>query len=155
MNTVCRKAKKNDIDAIYNLLYLYSEKGLMLSRTKDNILKYLGNFIVVENKDEIVACSAVRDFDNNLYEIRSLAVAENATGQGIGSKLVNFIIDDFNEKIKIYKLFALTYQEKFFYKLGFENIDKGKFPEKIWADCQFCKKKNCCDEIAVFIENTG
>ena len=51
-----------------------------------------------------------------------------------------------------FRVFALTYQEKFFRHLGFRIVDKSLFPEKIWSDCAVCPKKDRCDEIAVLME---
>ena len=50
------------------------------------------------------------------------------------------------------KIFALTYQEAFFTRLGFRVVDKSVLPQKIWADCVHCAKYPDCDETAVFLE---
>ena len=47
------------------------------------------------------------------------------------------------------RVFALTYQEKFFNHLGFATVDKDVLPQKIWADCVHCPKYPDCDEFAV------
>ena len=47
------------------------------------------------------------------------------------------------------RVFALTYQQRFFEKLGFTMIDKSELPQKIWGDCIKCAKFPECDEIAL------
>jgi len=47
------------------------------------------------------------------------------------------------------QVMALTYEVRFFEKNGFRVVDKEIFPEKVWTDCVNCKKRHCCDEIAV------
>jgi len=49
------------------------------------------------------------------------------------------------------KVFALTYQPKFFERLGFSEIEKTQLPHKIWTDCIHCVKFPDCDEIALEI----
>ena len=47
------------------------------------------------------------------------------------------------------RVFALTYQQSFFEKLGFSVIEKSELPQKIWGDCIKCAKFPECDEIAL------
>ena len=46
-------------------------------------------------------------------------------------------------------IFAFTYVEQFFSRLGFEVIERGELPLKAWKDCLRCPKFQNCDEIAV------
>ncbi|MDD5067860.1 MAG: GNAT family N-acetyltransferase, partial [bacterium] len=46
-------------------------------------------------------------------------------------------------------VFALTYVDKFFIRLGFRRIDKKTLPHKIWSDCMDCVYFPNCKEIAV------
>jgi amino-acid N-acetyltransferase len=48
-------------------------------------------------------------------------------------------------------VFVLTYQERFFRKLGFTDVDKKELPHKIWTDCLNCIKFPNCDESALII----
>jgi amino-acid N-acetyltransferase len=47
---------------------------------------------------------------------------------------------------------VLTYQTRFFEKLGFRQVDKATLPHKIWADCIKCVKFPECDENALVLE---
>ena len=44
---------------------------------------------------------------------------------------------------------ALTLEEGFFEKLGFEVVDRWSISPKLWQDCIYCPKFHHCDEIAV------
>jgi amino-acid N-acetyltransferase len=46
-------------------------------------------------------------------------------------------------------VFAFTYVAGFFAKMGFEEVERGELPLKVWKDCVRCPKFQCCDEIAV------
>ena len=83
-----------------------------------------------------------------MAEIRSLAVAPEYTGQGIGTTLAERTIQEaFFFKIK--DLFTLTYRPTFFEQFGFTVIDKKDLPIKVWSDCIGCVSFPNCDEIAM------
>jgi len=154
MNTlneiIIRKASESDISAIFELLYTYAAKGLLLPPCKENISSRLKTFIIAELDKKVIACASLRDFDNNLFEVRSLAVSAECAGKQIGSKLVKYLLNEF----KIpggSRIFALTYRSTFFERLGFKCVSKKRFPEKIWHDCEKCPKKDHCDEQAVMM----
>ena len=46
-------------------------------------------------------------------------------------------------------MFAFTYVAGFFGKMGFQEVERGELPLKVWKDCVRCPKFQCCDEIAV------
>jgi N-acetylglutamate synthase-like GNAT family acetyltransferase len=47
------------------------------------------------------------------------------------------------------KLFAFTYAQGFFEKVGFEVVEHSKMPHKVFNDCLHCPKFMACDEIAM------
>ena len=66
---------------------------------------------------------------------------------GIGRQLVEWTIDE-ARRLGIRRLMALTYEQRFFEKLGFEVVAKETLPLKVWSDCVRCPKRDGCDEIA-------
>ena len=149
---IVRPADSGDVDAIFELLELYSASGIVLKRSKEDIAGYLKNFIVAVDNGSVCGCCAARDFGNDLLEVRSLVVAPERQGQGIGKKLVSFIIDRLDRERESWRLFTLTLQVAFFQSLGFQVVEKEIFPEKIWSDCSKCSKFHCCDETALLLE---
>ena len=149
---VVRSAVPDDVDAIFELLELYTASGVVLKRSKDDIASYLKNFIVAEENGTICGCCAARDFGHDLFEVRSLVVSPAYQGRGIGKMLVSFIIGRMDEGRTNWRLFTLTLQVKFFQSLGFTTVEKEIFPEKIWSDCFKCPKYHCCDETALLLE---
>jgi amino-acid N-acetyltransferase len=147
-----RNAYKSDIPAIQELLAYYASDGIVLPRSEQDILDYLPNFVVAEHVDKLVGCAAVRDFGNALFEVRSLALKEEYIGLGLGREMMEEIIIRLRHEKAPCRLFALTYQAPFFRKLGFHDVEKEIFPEKIWSDCVNCPKKDHCDEDALLIE---
>jgi amino-acid N-acetyltransferase len=55
-------------------------------------------------------------------------------------------------QLNIQKVFLLTYQDVFFSKCGFTEVDKKELPQKIWSDCVRCPKFPECDEIAMMMK---
>jgi amino-acid N-acetyltransferase len=147
-----RPAEIGDIDAIFELLELYTASGVVLKRSKEDIADYLKNFVVAVDNGSVCGCCAARHFGNDLYEVRSLVVSPECQGKGIGRLLVTFIIDRLDREVTGWRLFTLTLQDKFFQTLGFSVVEKEIFPEKIWSDCSKCPKYHCCDEIALLLE---
>ena len=146
-----RPACADDVPAIYKILENFATKRLLLPRPQLDILMQIESFTVAVAEDgQVAGCAALRDYGNDLYEVRSLAVSENFQRLGIASKMVSAQMESL--KGKKTRLFALTYRADFFQTLGFQIVDKTMFPEKIWSDCERCPKKDRCDETAVFLE---
>jgi len=150
-----RKALPDDVDNIYTLMKLYAAAQIVLPRDSQDILNHLDNFWVGTTDNEFAGCVAVRDFGNQLFEIRSLAVNPAMTGQRIGSTMIKNLINHFSQQPEPCRLFALTYRANFFINLGFSLVDKELFPGKIWSDCSKCPKKDHCDEDALLLNLPG
>ena len=146
-----RDATVDDADKITNLINSYANKQLMLPKTPYKIYSTIQNFIVIESDGEIIGCSALSVIWKDLAEICSLAVDKNYQNKGIGRKLVNLCLKK-AKNLKIQKVIALTYQDKFFEKMGFKLVDKDQFPRKLWRECLECPRLENCDEKAYLYE---
>jgi len=149
-----RKAYITDVPAIQGVIAPYAEKGEMLPRlprSLHDIYDNLRDFFIHEEEGTVTAVCALHITWEDLAEIRSLAVNANATGRGIGGKLIRACLDE-ARNLKVRRVFALTYIPTYFERHGFRQIDKGTLPHKIWHDCLNCVKFPNCDEQAVVIE---
>jgi amino-acid N-acetyltransferase len=149
---IVRHAELKDVQRICELLKIYSEQHIVLARDEADVTFYLKNFTVCEIDGVVQGCAALRDFGNELYEVRSLVVAPDMKGRGIGRKMIEYQLKVFADTVKTVRIFALTYQVEFFRRMGFNVVEKELFPEKIWSDCVKCAKREKCDEIAVLYE---
>lgn len=143
-----RPASLDDVRQIYKLLKQYSDRGVLLPRPESDIYQSLREFLVIELDGKIVACAALQIFTHQLGEVRSLAVAPEFAGIGLGSVLVGQIESE-AVRIGLTRLMALTYEVRFFDRLGYEVVDMKVLPEKVWGACINCHKFRNCDEIAV------
>lgn len=146
-----RKAHMDDVKDIHALLLDCAQKGLLLPRALIFLYGHVRNFWVVDAPGGgIAACCALAPVWEDLGEICSLVVREDLRRHGLGRKVVEACMSDC-EALHIRRVFSLTYQVEFFSRLGYEIIDKGALPQKIWSDCVHCAKyPDCCDETAVF-----
>lgn len=142
-----RPARMGDIKAIHSLLRTFAEQGLLLGRSISSLYDQLRDFVVYDSKGVQGTCSLHICWDN-LAEIRSLAVAEDSQGRGIGRQLVMACLAE-AANLEISRVFTLTYQGGFFKKLHFAPIEKSELPHKIWSDCIQCPKFPDCDEEAL------
>ncbi|MEN8188906.1 MAG: N-acetyltransferase [Thermodesulfobacteriota bacterium] len=144
-----RNARMDDVNRIHTLLNHFGTQGLLLSRSKNSLYDNLRDFIVlVDEQDSLLGVCALHISWENLAEIRSLAVIEEAQGSGVGRLLVTACIKEAKE-LGIGQVFTLTYQPDFFRKQGFVDADKRDLPHKIWSDCLNCAKFPDCDEEAL------
>jgi amino-acid N-acetyltransferase len=150
---IIRKAKIKDVRSIHKILSYYANQAIMLPRSLSELYDHLRDFYVAENDEGgtlLGACTLCISWED-LGEIRSLAVVEEAQGMGLGSKLVEACLAEAVE-LGLSRVFVLTMTREFFARFGFQEIEKSKLPHKIWADCIQCPKFPDCDEISMILE---
>jgi amino-acid N-acetyltransferase len=149
-----RKARMEDIKAIYGLLKHFGEKGLLLGRSLSSLYDQLRDFQVYyvdegdRGAERLIGVCALHICWENLAEIRSLAIEEQWQGRGVGTRLVQACLAEAGG-FGITQVFTLTYQPDFFKRLGFRDIDKNELPHKVWSDCIQCPKFPDCNEEAL------
>ena len=144
-----RKARISDAAGICGLINYYAERGRMLHRSLESVYDSLREFQVAQDREgKLAGCVAVDIFWADLAEVKSLAVAPEHRGKGLGRQLVEAAVGD-AAGLGIKRLFALTYEKDFFLHNGFELVDRQCLPEKVWRECIACPKADACDEIAV------
>lgn len=143
-----RYARLADASAISAITAEYARQGIMLERSDDNIVENIRNFFVAEYAGEVIGCCAVAFYTEKLAEIRSLAVFNRYKMKGIGRLLVEKAETVLREE-GVREVFVLTLNRDFFSKVGYDQIKKEYFPQKIWRDCTRCPKLMACDEIAM------
>lgn len=144
---IIKEATVLDVDEIVNLINSHASKGLMLPKTPYKVFSTIQNFFVAKIDKKIVGCVSLNVIWKDLCEICSLAVDEKHKGRGVGKMLVKKTLEK-AKKLKIKKVIALTYQDKFFEKMNFNKVDKDQFPRKLWRECLECPKLEECDEMA-------
>ena len=114
-------AQTTDIKDIYELIE--SSVPHVISRTKEDILKNIHNFIVIKENEKVVACASFEEYDDRIAEIRSLVVSYNHRGKGYSEK----IISNLKKRTKPnQKVMVVTNKVGLFEKFGFSTQHESK-----------------------------
>lgn len=150
-----RKAIIQDVKPIHGLLSYYANQGLLLPRSLSELYDHLRDYFVVEEEGRqnavVIGVSALGICWEDLAEIRSLAIAKDEQGKGLGAQLVETCLRE-ARSLGLKKVFTLSYVPGFFSKMGFKEVEKSVLPHKIWGDCLKCPKFPDCDETAMMID---
>ncbi|MFC1624499.1 N-acetyltransferase [Candidatus Omnitrophota bacterium] len=146
-----RKAYVDDIKDIQELINFYAKKDQMLPRSLNELYENIRDFFVYEKNGKLLGCVALHIAWEDLAEIKSLAVAESEQKKTIGTLLVKAVFED-AKKLRVMRMFALTYVPSFFEKFGFKKVKHSELPHKIWSECIKCIKFPDCEETALVIE---
>ncbi len=128
-----RRARMADVEAIRQINERYARRGILLSRTPEEIAEQLDQFRVAELDGEVCGIAALRNYGDGLAELRSLAVQEPAQGRGLGDMLVRAIVRDARDA-KIGALYVLTANPGYFALHGFEEVAWDDVPAVLDAD---------------------
>ena len=114
-----RRATAHDALAIRTLIDTYVGDGTLLPRSGEFISSHAHNFIVAEENGRVVGCVHLDEYAPSLSELRSLAVARDGQGKGIGRALV-VATEALARQRGSATLFAVSNDEAFFKRFGFE-----------------------------------
>ena len=121
-----RPARPADVRAIAALTAPYSQRRILIAKELIDYFEDIQEFIVAQDMDvdgePIVGCGALHVFWDDIAEIRTLAVAPEYVGLGVGSKIFTFLEDRARE-MRLKRLFCLTFEVDFFVKHGFREIE--------------------------------
>jgi amino-acid N-acetyltransferase len=152
MSYYIRSATIKDVKKIHRLISAYAAKNLMLPRDQGYLHKFLSNYSVAIANGELVGVCGFRLWQPNWLEVISLAVKPKHHHQGIGTALIQSIINK-GVALGFNYFFTLTLVPELFQKSGFKKINFKKIIFKVQADCKFCPKNNAgpgrgnCNEI--------
>lgn len=126
----------------------FAADGIMLPRTEFELSEHIRDFTVVDDGARLAGCAALHIYTPTHAEVRSLAVARDYQKHGVGRILMEAMETE-GRQFGLHALFAFTYVDEFFFRMGYQLADRGELPLKVWRDCIHCKKFHQCDEIAV------
>lgn len=150
---IVRAAQRSDIAPMRALIDRYAAEDRMLERSESFLEANLADFLVAEG-DGFLGCGALATLTGDLAELRSLAVAPEAAGRGVGAAIVAACVQRARER-GLRRVFALTLVPEFFQKCGFTLTSLGRLPEKSASECPVCPKRFACDEQAMLLHLDG
>lgn len=150
-----RKATVHEVPEIRRLLMEFAHQWDVLPRSLAELYSHVRDYFVYREGDDgpLLGIAALHVFWQDLGEIRSLVVAPDQQGQGIGSRLVERCLAEARD-LGLNRVFVLTSRMDFFRRFGFkaQDKDKDRLPPIIWAECANCAKYPDCDEIPMVLE---
>jgi amino-acid N-acetyltransferase len=116
---VIRPARGADIPALLALIEPVVQQRKVLPRTIDELTLLLPSYFVADHNGRIVGCTTLEIYSSKLAEIRSLVVAPDYQGRGIGKQLVAACVDRAKQE-NVLEVMAVTSSEEFFKSCGFD-----------------------------------
>jgi amino-acid N-acetyltransferase len=152
-DALVRKARLTDVPSIHRLINHYADRQLMLPKTLLQLYENIRDYSVAVSEagdGAVMACGALHIYWQNLAEIRAVAVVPETAAKGVGSVLVEGLIDE-ARAYRLEQVFVFTYVPKFFSRFGFIQVEHGTMPLKVYNECFHCPKFNTCDELAMVL----
>ena len=126
-----RSARTADVAAIKGLVDAYAGR-VLLAKEIVTLYESVQEFLVGELDGEVVGCGALHVLWEDLGEIRTVAVHPRTVGRGVGHALVAGLVDR-ARALGLRRLFVLTFEEQFFARHGFTEIDGTPVPPEVFA----------------------
>ena len=117
-----RPARTADVREIRALIDSYSTDGSLLSKATVTIFEDIQEFLVATDGERVIGCGALHVMWEDLAEVRTLAVIPDRANEGIGSQMLQQLL----EKARVLgtrRVFCLTFKKDFFDHHGFVEID--------------------------------
>ncbi len=129
---VVRSARTADVSAIKALVDVYTGRRLLLAKDMVTLYETVQEFWVVELDGAVVGCGALHVLWEDLAEIRTVAVHPDVRGRQLGDLLMVALIARARE-LGLERLFALTFETRFFGRHGFIEIEGTPVEPDVYA----------------------
>ncbi|MGO1590467.1 MAG: amino-acid N-acetyltransferase [Ancrocorticia sp.] len=117
-----RPAKPHDARAIAALIAPYITSGILVRKQLISYFEDIQEFFVAYRDGFIVGCGALHVLWDDIAEVRTLAVAPEVVGTGVGHLILNRLEERARE-LELQRLFCLTFEVDFFAAHGFTPIE--------------------------------
>ena len=133
MNLVIRPALPADVRTIRDLVEPYARRRILLAKELVGYFEDVQEFVVAELGGVVVGCGALHVMWDDLAEIRTLAVAEEHLGRGVGHRLVTELVER-ARSLGLGRVFCLTFEVGFFTRQGFEAISGTPVDPEVYTE---------------------
>lgn len=128
-----RWARTPDVRAIRAIVAPMAQSRVLIAKEAVTYYEALQQFRVAELDGEVVGCGALHVMWEDLAEIRTLAVRPEAKSAGVGSALLDALVEDARQ-LGVRRLFCLTFEVDFFRRHGFEPIEGQAVDPEVYAE---------------------
>ncbi len=129
---VVRRARTADVRAIRELVDTYAENRRLLSKATVTLYEDVPEFFVAELDGRVVGCGALHVLWEDLAEVRTVAVAAEVKGHGVGSLILRGLLDQ-ARALGVQRVFCLTFETAFFGRHGFVEIEGAPVDHDVYS----------------------
>lgn len=129
-----RRARTGDVPRIQELVEPLVQRRILLGKETVTFYESVQEFRVAEDDSgALVGCGALHVMWSDLAEVRTLAVADDWLGKGLGRALLGRLEEDAHE-LGLSRLFCLTFEVAFFQRNGFEDMGSEAVDPALYAE---------------------
>ncbi len=129
-----RPARPADVRAIRELVQPYADERILLAKEWVGYYEAVQEFLVAEEPGgRVVGCGALHVLWQDLAEIRTLAVARDHRGRGVGHALLVALTGRARD-LGLSRLFCLTFEVDFFAAHGYRPIDGTPVAPEVYGE---------------------
>ena len=129
-----RRARTGDVKRIQELVEPLVQRRILLGKETVTFYESVQEFRVAEDADgRLIGCGALHVMWSDLGEVRTLAVADEWLGRGVGRALLRRLESDARE-LGLDRLFCLTFEVDFFGRNGFKDMGESTVDPQLYAE---------------------
>jgi amino-acid N-acetyltransferase len=129
-----RRARTADVPQIETLIAPLVESRVLLGKDRVVFYEAVQEFRVAEDATgKLIGCGALHVIWEDLGEVRTLAVAEDWRGRGVGHALLEKL-EDAARGIGLTRLFCLTFETEFFTRHGYVEIGESIVSPDVYVE---------------------
>lgn len=114
-----RPVTREDLAVLADFIQPFVDEGRLLPRTTEELEELIYNGFVAETEGRLIGFAALEIYSRKLAEVRSLAVAPEFQGKGVGRSLVQHCVERARKR-DVLEVMAITSSEVFFRSCGFD-----------------------------------
>ncbi|MFD6053970.1 amino-acid N-acetyltransferase [Agromyces sp. NPDC060279] len=129
-----RRARTSDVPRIIDVVEPFVSRRILLGKERVDLYGAIQEFRVAEDAEgQVIGAGALHVIWEDLGEVRTLAVAEEWLGRGVGHALLDALEHDARE-LGLSRLFCLTFEVGFFGRNGFEDMGEETVDPEVYAE---------------------
>ncbi|WP_157157403.1 MULTISPECIES: amino-acid N-acetyltransferase [unclassified Diaminobutyricimonas] len=134
MTFTVRPARTSDVPGIQRLIEPLVHERILLGKERVSFYEAVQEFRVAEDADDnLIGCGALHVMWEDLGEVRTLAVARDWLGRGVGHALLDTLESD-AQALGLSRLFCLTFEVDFFARHGFQAMSDEIVDADVYAE---------------------
>lgn len=142
-----RQAMPVHARGIANLVEPLADKRVLIAKDLIDYFEDIQEFVVALDGDSVIGCGALHVLWDDIAEIRTLAVAPEYQGRGLGGDLYR-ALEARAYELGLTRLFCLTFEKSFFTRFGFAEIEGTPVGQNVYAEML----RSHDDGVAEFLE---